>query len=191
MHFETLSAVLSADSPQTILRGLDREVCPELFALVGQTQPIKFHPEGDAFEHSLLVLGKVAAWTTDVNVRFAALFHDIGKGLTPREELPKHHNHDAKGAVLLKELNIPSSMKDIAVAVARWHMAVMSMKKVGKWLQCLKECEEVGALEALRLTVLADSGKDLRILHLEVAKAILMADELTQVSLIKEALSDI
>lgn len=191
MNFPTVLSLLVGENPQVEMRNMKAEDCPELFALVGQTQPIKFHPEGDAFEHSLQVLGKVVAMTTDKDVRFAALFHDVGKGLTPKEELPKHHNHDAKGAALLESLEIPSPTKDIAVAVARWHMAVMSMKKVGKWLSCLKECEEAGALEALHLTVLADSGKDLRILRSEVAKSILMADELTQVGLIKEALSDI
>lgn len=190
MNFPTVVSLLMGENPQAEIRNMLAEDCPELFALIGQIQPIKFHPEGDAFEHSLQVLGKVAAMTTDKDVRFAALFHDVGKGLTPKEELPKHHNHDAKGAELLKELEIPSPTKGIAVAVAKWHMAVMNMKKVGKWLLCLKECEEVGALEALRLTVLADSGKDLRILRSEVAKSILTADELTQVSLIKEALSD-
>jgi tRNA nucleotidyltransferase (CCA-adding enzyme) len=66
--------------------GALQAVFPEIAALHGVPQPEKWHPEIDAGVHSLQVLEVAASLSRDTSVRFAALVHDVGKGLTPRED---------------------------------------------------------------------------------------------------------
>ena len=82
---------------------------------------------GDALEHTLLVLTQAAEMGYDLETRFTCLVHDIGKGITPRSELPKHYGHDVKGVVLVRDfanrLTVPAKMRDRAMKVTRYHMA--------------------------------------------------------------------
>ena len=116
-------------------------IFPYIHNLIGAEQPIQYHPEGDAYIHSMQVLDKVAEMTCDINVRFAALFHDIGKGLTPKEEYPKHYGHDFKGAQLIKELpsQFDNRMKVIAAFSAKNHMRVHKMSNASKIVNLLKD----------------------------------------------------
>lgn len=72
----------------------------EIYNLIGAEQPIKYHPEGDAYNHTMIVLDRVADKTKYLNderkleLRFSALVHDLGKGTTPKEEYPHHINHE-------------------------------------------------------------------------------------------------
>lgn len=136
--FGEMQKALATEKPSTFFRILKACDClsvtfPEIEALVGQTQPIEWHPEGDAFEHSMIVLDKVASMTDDITVLFAALFHDIGKGVTPKEMLPKHHGHDHAGVDVINAL--PSCFgrrnKEFASFVSEVHMKVHGMKKCG------------------------------------------------------------
>lgn len=77
---------------------------PELEALHGQTQPALHHPEGDAFVHTMLVLKEAVKANLNVVERFAALVHDLGKGLTPKDKLPAHHGHEGAGVPLVDAL---------------------------------------------------------------------------------------
>ncbi len=103
-------------------------VFPELAALDGVPQPEKWHPEGDAGLHTMLVLEAAAELSADTTVRFAALVHDVGKGLTPREQWPRHIGHEESGARLIdamsRRLRIPGEHHDLAVLVARHHAKV-------------------------------------------------------------------
>ena len=72
--------------------------------LIGQIQPIKYHPEGDSYNHTMLTLDNCAKLTKDTKIRFCALVHDLGKGRTPKEMLPHHYNHEQRGIEPLKEL---------------------------------------------------------------------------------------
>ena len=98
---------------------------PELEALFGVPQPAEHHPEIDTGVHTLLVLEAAARLTLDARARFAALTHDLGKGVTPRDEWPKHHGHEDRGAelvrVLCERLRAPNEFRDLALAVARHH----------------------------------------------------------------------
>lgn len=98
---------------------------PELEALFGVPQPAEHHPEIDTGAHILLVLEAAARLTPDARARFAALTHDLGKGVTPREEWPKHHGHEDRGAELVRalceRLRVPNEFRDLALAVARHH----------------------------------------------------------------------
>lgn len=76
----------------------------EVKALIGAEQPPKYHPEGDAYNHTMLVLDYVSQNTKDLSIRFSALVHDLGKGLTPKEEYPHHYGHEDKGVALVGTL---------------------------------------------------------------------------------------
>lgn len=74
------------------------EFLPELFRMPQvPAGPVQHHPEGDLFTHSLQVLQRVAATTSDPLSRFCALFHDLGKLTTDPALYPKHHGHDHAG----------------------------------------------------------------------------------------------
>src|SRR5690606_2828928 len=100
---------LETENPSIFFRVLaEAEVLdvhfPELSALIGVPQPPEHHPEGDAFEHSMQVLEAMARMTKDPVLRWVAVVHDVGKGVTPKELLPKHHGHEKAGVPLVGEL---------------------------------------------------------------------------------------
>jgi tRNA nucleotidyltransferase (CCA-adding enzyme) len=137
--------------------GILHEMLPELHNLKGVLQPPQYHPEGDAFVHSLLVLDKVAARTDDPVTRFAALYHDIGKGVTPRELWPRHIGHDTKGARLIETLALPLPPNWIKAArtAAALHMKAVQVRKPGKLVSLIGEAEESG-LGFMSLTLIAE-----------------------------------
>jgi tRNA nucleotidyltransferase (CCA-adding enzyme) len=98
---------------------------PEIERLFGVPQPVLHHPEVDTGLHVLMVLDQAARLSTDPRVRFAALTHDLGKGLTPEEEWPRHLGHEARSAALIEALctryRAPADYRDLAVLVARYH----------------------------------------------------------------------
>jgi tRNA nucleotidyltransferase (CCA-adding enzyme) len=100
-------------------------VFPEVDALFGVPQPEKWHPEIDTGVHTLQVLEVAAELSPDTTVRFAALVHDLGKGLTPRAEWPRHLGHEEAGARLIERmaerLRVPNEHRELAVMVARHH----------------------------------------------------------------------
>jgi tRNA nucleotidyltransferase (CCA-adding enzyme) len=103
-------------------------VFPEVAALFGVPQPEKWHPEVDTGVHTLQVLEVAAELSPDTTVRFAALVHDVGKGLTPRSEWPRHIGHEEAGVNLIERLaarlKIPNEHRELAVMVARHHARV-------------------------------------------------------------------
>ena len=98
----------------------------EINDLIGVIQPSEYHPEGDVFNHTMIVLDRVAKETKDECVRFAALLHDLGKSMTPKEILPQHIGHDKVGIELVDRvcdrLNIPSKWRKCAKEVVKYHM---------------------------------------------------------------------
>lgn len=106
----------------------------EIFDLIGATQPVKYHPEGDAFTHSMQVLDNVSNMTSDTCIRFAALTHDLGKGITPKEILPHHYNHDKNGVELVKtlcnRLKLPKKWENLAIVVCLEHMKAGIFEKM-------------------------------------------------------------
>lgn len=139
--FKELEKALRAPRPSLFFMGLNaagllRTVFPWLFDLIGKTQPAFFHPEGDAFNHSMLVLDKVSLETERPEVRFAALAHDIGKGATPGEILPHHYGHEQKGLEILakinKELPLPRLWRQCAEIIVKEHMRAPRLTRAGK-----------------------------------------------------------
>ncbi|MBU4499395.1 MAG: multifunctional CCA addition/repair protein, partial [Gammaproteobacteria bacterium] len=98
---------------------------PEIDRLFGVPQPPAHHPEIDTGVHVMLVVDWAAQQGFSLPVRFAALTHDLGKGVTPPELWPKHHGHEAKSVDLVRALceriRVPADCRDLAVAVARDH----------------------------------------------------------------------
>ena len=107
--FEELKKALATDKPSIFFEVLRKADVldahfKEINDLIGVLQPEKYHPEGDAYNHTMLVLDYVSQNTKDLSIRFAALVHDLGKGLTPKEEYPHHYGHEDKGVTLVGTL---------------------------------------------------------------------------------------
>lgn len=76
----------------------------EIYNLIGALQPEEYHPEGDAYNHTMQVIDYAAQITNKEEVIFAALVHDLGKGITPKEEYPHHFHHEINGVPLVYQL---------------------------------------------------------------------------------------
>jgi len=100
-------------------------ILPELDALFGVPQPAEHHPEVDTGAHMLLVLDYAAAQGFPLEVRFAALTHDLGKGTTPRSEWPRHIAHEERSAGLAlgvcERWRVPHECRDLALLAAQHH----------------------------------------------------------------------
>lgn len=98
----------------------------EIYKLIGAIQPEQYHPEGDSYNHTILALKMAASITKDEKIRFSALVHDLGKGLTPPSEYPHHINHDVRGVKQVQNfgnrLKMPNSWIKCGVVAAREHM---------------------------------------------------------------------
>lgn len=98
---------------------------PELDRLFGVPQRADFHPEIDTGVHVMMALDHSAQQCYSLPVRFAVLLHDLGKGLTPATELPRHVGHEARSVMLVEELcarlRTPADCRDLALLVARHH----------------------------------------------------------------------
>lgn len=138
-EFDTLSIHLgelwrSRDRASTLrlqhLKGILKEYLPEVDALYGIPQREEFHPEIDTGWHMELVLRQTEMFD-DPSVFIAALLHDLGKGVTPVEILPRHNNHDSAGIPLVAEvcerLKIPPTIKRLALTVCEQHIRLHSI----------------------------------------------------------------
>jgi len=105
--------------------GALRRVFPEVDALFGVPQPERWHPEVDTGVHTLMALKMAATLSPSETVRFAVLTHDLGKGTTPMEMLPRHLGHEQRSEELLlalcSRLPVPNRFRDLALLVARHH----------------------------------------------------------------------
>jgi len=103
-------------------------ILPEIDGLFGVPQPIEHHPEIDSGVHTLLVLQQATLLSNEPATRFAALCHDLGKALTPKENWPSHHGHEAGGIKpiqqLCKRLRIPNEFRELACITAEYHLHV-------------------------------------------------------------------
>ena len=105
--------------------GALKKILPELDALWGVPQPAQHHPEIDTGIHVMMVIDYAAKQNFSLPIRFAALMHDLGKGTTPKEMLPRPIGHEVRSLSLLKEvskrLRIPNDCKELAQIVAKFH----------------------------------------------------------------------
>ncbi len=105
--------------------GALRKIMPEVDALFGVPQPEKYHPEIDCGIHTMLVVDDAARHDYALEVRFAALTHDLGKATTPGDILPRHIGHEVRGVDLVKtltqRLRATGECRDLALLAARYH----------------------------------------------------------------------
>ena len=107
---------------------------PELAKLWGIPNPPKWHPEIDTGIHSMLVLSQAALLSDRLDVRFAALCHDIGKGETPAEHWPSHHGHETLGLPRINELcqrlRVPNDCKELALLASEYHQLIHKAREL-------------------------------------------------------------
>ncbi|KQX90323.1 multifunctional CCA addition/repair protein [Variovorax sp. Root473] len=98
---------------------------PEVDRLWGVPQPAQHHPEIDTGVHLMMVLDTSARLGAMLPVRFACLMHDLGKGTTPADMLPRHINHELRSVDLLQAVcerwRVPVELRELAEVVAREH----------------------------------------------------------------------
>ncbi len=101
------------------------KIIPEVDALFGVAQPPKHHPEIDCGIHTMMVVDDAAQQGYALEVRYAALTHDLGKATTPKEILPRHIGHELRSVALVKTLSqrlrASSECRDLALLAARYH----------------------------------------------------------------------
>ncbi|RQR65681.1 multifunctional CCA addition/repair protein [Burkholderia sp. Bp9125] len=114
--------------------GVLKVLLPELDTLWGIPQPADHHPEVDTGVHVMMVLDAAAAAGATLDVRFAALMHDLGKGMTPSEHWPRHHDHERLGVPLVKavcaRLRVPTACRDLALIVCQEHTLVHGVARL-------------------------------------------------------------
>jgi tRNA nucleotidyltransferase (CCA-adding enzyme) len=151
--WQDLAKGLMAARPSRMLQvlracGALARLLPEVDRLYGVPQPVEHHPEIDTGVHLEMVLDHSAAINAPLEVRFAALCHDLGKGLTPADALPRHIGHEQRSVRLLHavatRLHVPQSCHELAEVVAREHGHIHASASLG-------------AAAALRLLVRCDA----------------------------------
>lgn len=127
-----ISRGLMEQEPSRMLRvlygcGALDKIMPELASLWGTPQVAEHHPEVDTGKHIELCVDFAARMGYNLTVRYVALVHDLGKGITPLHELPKHHLHEKTGIPLIEELSdrlkVPTELKKAATTMCRHHIS--------------------------------------------------------------------
>ena len=115
--------------------GALRVLLPELDRLWGVPQRAEYHPEVDTGVHMMLVMDMAARLNTPLAVRVACLMHDLGKGTTPADVLPRHIGHEGRSVKLLQKvcerLRVPTEGKELAEVVAREHGNIHRSTELG------------------------------------------------------------
>lgn len=128
--WKELSLGLMEEKPSRMIEvlhdcGALARIFPEIEALWGVTQPENWHPEIYADRHTMLALDYSAKRGYPLPVRFGVLLHDLGKGTTPKDQLPHHRAHEERGAVIVEKLcrrlHISNFYRETAVMIAREH----------------------------------------------------------------------
>lgn len=158
---ETSRALMESDADVYfhVLRacGALKVLFPEIEALFGVPQRPEYHPEIDCGVHTMMTLQQACRANYSLEVRFAALVHDLGKALTPQDELPRHIMHEERGIAPVKAVcerfKVPTVVKELAIAVCKEHLQahkVMQLKPGTLWrllqrLDVLRRPERVDA----------------------------------------------
>jgi tRNA nucleotidyltransferase (CCA-adding enzyme) len=128
--WQEVSRGLMEDKPSRmfdVLRGCGAlaRVLPEVDRLFGVPQRADYHPEVDTGVHLMMVLDTAARLAASLAVRYACLGHDLGKGTTPAEILPRHLRHEERSVELVRamseRLRVDNACRALAVVVAREH----------------------------------------------------------------------
>ena len=124
-------------------------VLPELDRLWGVPQRAEYHPEVDTGVHVMMVLDMAARLSAPLAVRFACLVHDLGKGTTPQDVLPRHIGHEQRSSKLLQavaeRLRVPVDCRELADVVAREHGNIHRSSELGAaaLVRLLERCDAI------------------------------------------------
>ncbi len=114
--------------------GALKKLLPELDRLWGVPQLAQHHPEVDTGVHVMMVIDYAAKQNFSLTVRFAALTHDLGKGTTSADILPRHIGHEERSVQLVKDvikrLRVPNDCKELAHIVAKFHGKLHQVTKM-------------------------------------------------------------
>lgn len=141
--------------------GALERILPEVDRLWGVPQPAQYHPEVDTGVHVMMVVDYAASRGYSLPVRFAALTHDLGKGTTPVEMLPRHLGHEERSANLVlevcKRLRVPNDCKELGVIVARFHGKLHKVyeMRAGTMVQFLQDIDAIRQPDRFREFLLA------------------------------------
>ncbi len=141
--------------------GALERLLPELAALWGVPQRADYHPEVDTGVHVMMVIDMAARLGAALPARFAALTHDLGKGRTPADILPRHHGHEAKSLSMVEavcdRLRVPTDCRDVGRLVARYHgdMHRVADLRAETTLTVLERCDALRRPERFELILLA------------------------------------
>ena len=152
--WQELAKGLMAARPSRMLQvlrdcGALKKLLPEVDRLYGVPQPAEHHPEIDTGVHLEMVLDETARVHAPLDVRIAALCHDLGKGTTAKELLPRHIGHEQRSVTLLRNvcerLRVPVPCRELAEVVAREHGHIHGAMSFGAeaLLRLLLRCDAI------------------------------------------------
>lgn len=128
--WQEFARALMEDNPEVFIEvlrdcGALKALLPEVDVLFGVPQPAEHHPEIDTGAHILSVLQQCARFKQTLNIRWACLLHDLGKGTTKPELWPRHIAHEKHGLPLIKKVNkrfkAPNECAELALLVGEYH----------------------------------------------------------------------
>ena len=172
--FEELKKALNTQKPSIFFEVLRKSNIldihfKEIDDLVGAEQPIQYHPEGDAYNHTMFVLDKSAELTEKypinrkLEIRFSALVHDLGKGTTPKEQYPHHYGHEERGVKLVEQLGhrikVPNDWMKCGKTACREHMrgGIFYKMKPAKKVEFIERVSKsILGLDGLQIVVISD-----------------------------------
>jgi tRNA nucleotidyltransferase (CCA-adding enzyme) len=141
--------------------GALKRLLPEVDRLWGVPQRAEYHPEIDTGVHLMMVLDMSARLQAELPVRFACLCHDLGKGTTPPDQLPRHIGHEERSARLLKGVcerwRVPRESRELADVVAREHGNIHRSGTLGPaaLVRLLERCDALRRPERFQDALLA------------------------------------
>ena len=136
--------------------GLLAQWLPEVNALFGVAQRADYHPEVDTGVHVMMVIDYAAKLNLNLESRYAALCHDLGKGNTPADILPRHVGHESRGVPLAKALSerlkVPRACADYARLLTHEHTNFYMLPELrpSTVLNILKRCDALRRPERFR-----------------------------------------
>ena len=152
--WQELARGLMSERPSRMLEvmrecGALKVLLPELDRLWGVPQRPEYHPEVDTGVHMMLVMDMAVRMNTPLSVRVACLMHDLGKGTTPADVLPRHIGHEGRSVKLLQKLcdrlRVPTDCKELAEVVAREHGNIHRSAELGPeaLMRLLDRCDAI------------------------------------------------
>lgn len=182
---EELKKALRCDKPSIFFDVLRKVDCldvhfKEIYDLIGVIQPVQYHPEGDAYNHTMEVVDRAAQMTKETKIRFAALTHDLGKAKTRKENWPHHYGHEKYGvhciASLCNRLHVSNQWRKAAIVACSEHMigGMYDEIRTAKKVDLIDRVYRTSlGIEGLEIIVNSDKHPEKKIEFAEIGKYIM------------------